>query len=118
MLRTSHLHTKDFIEDSLHEVIALRVKTEPKAPTLEFFFDFGVKADALYKLIMPRLPVSLATEFRQVGATNGFELVCRLTQTLDLPRADSALHVANEIRGLGVVTVCKDFGQTAGLTSS
>ena len=77
---------------------------------MEFGFDFHLKADALYKLIMPRLPVSLATEFRQVGATNGCELFRRPTQKLDTSRADSAFHLANEIRGLGGVTVCKDFG--------
>ena len=73
---------------------APRLEAEPKAPPLEFGFDFDVKADALYKLVMPKL--------RQVGATDGFELFRRLTQKLDPTRADSAFHLANEIRGLGV----------------
>ena len=64
----------------------------------------------MYKLLMPRLPTTLAAELRQVGATNGFELV-RIIQKLDLPRADSAFHVANEILGPGGVCVCKDFPQ-------
>ena len=82
-------------------MIAFRVKTEPEAPALEFGFDFDVKADAPYKLIMPRLLVTLVTESTQVGATNGFEVFQRFTQKLDPPRADSAFHFANEIRGLG-----------------
>jgi hypothetical protein len=75
-------------------------------------FDFDVKADALYKLLMPRLPVTLATEFRQVGQTNGFELYRRLVQKLDPPRADASFHLSNEIRGLGAGNLCKDFAHT------
>ena len=71
------------------------------------------KADALYKLVMPRLPVDLATEFRQTGgATNGFELFRKLVNKLDPARSDNAFHLANEIRGLGGVGACKNFDQT------
>ena len=44
--------------------------------------------------------------------THGFELVRKLNQKLDPPRADGAVHLANKIRGLGGVSVCKDFEQT------
>ena len=47
---------------TLHEVIAFKVKTEPKAPPLEVGLDYDVKTDALYKLVMPKLPVALATD--------------------------------------------------------
>ena len=61
---------------------------------------------------MPRLPTVLGTELRQVGVTNGFELFRKLIQKMDPPRADSAFHLANEIRGLGGVAVCNDFAKT------
>ena len=83
MLRTSRLYEETFEKDKLQDVEGLTLKHEPKAATLEFGFDFDVKADALYKLLMPRLPVALATEFRQAGQTNGFELYRRLVQKLD-----------------------------------
>jgi hypothetical protein len=54
----------------------------------------------------------LGTELWQVGVTNGSELFRKLIQKLDPPRADSAFHLANEIRGLGGVSVCKDFAMT------
>ena len=47
-----------------------------------------------------------------MGVTNGFEVFRRLIQKLDPPHADNAFHLANEIRGLGGVSVCKDFAQT------
>ena len=106
------IFTEDFTSDNLKEVEKLRKKTEPSAPDLDPSFDFHEKADALYKLLMPKLPVGLATEFRQVGTPNGFELFQKLTQKLDPPRADCAFHLANELRGLGGTTTCKDFAQT------
>jgi len=100
VLRASRLYEQTFEKDQLGEVEALSAKHEPKAPTLDYSFDFDLKTDALYKLLMPRLPVALATEFRQVGQTNGFELYRRLVQKLDPPRADASFHLSNEIRGL------------------
>ena len=94
------------------EMRSLKAKHEPLAPDMEFGIDFLGKADALYKLLMPRLPTALGTKLRQVGVTNGFELFRKLIQKMDPPRADSAFHLANEIRGLGGVSVCKDFAQT------
>ena len=61
---------------------------------------------------MPKLPVGLATEFRQVGTTNGFELFRLLAQKLDPPRADCAFHLANELRSCAPAQPCKDFAQT------
>ena len=109
ILRTSRFLNTEFAEKAVTEMRGLKTKHEPSAPDLEFGFDFLGKADALYKLIMPRLPTALGTELRQVGVTNGFELFCKLIPKLDPPRADSALHLANEIRGLGGISVCKDF---------
>ena len=43
---------------------------------------------------------------------HGFELFRKLIQKLDPPRSDSAFLLANEIRGLGGVSVCKDFAQS------
>ena len=100
-----HAHTHE-------EVKALTFRHEPRASTLEFGFDFDVKSDSLYKLLMPGLPVALATDFHQVGQTNGFELFRRLVQKMAPPRADSSFHLANEIRGLGGANLCKDFNAT------
>ena len=61
---------------------------------------------------MPKLPVSLSTELRQVGTPNGFELFRLLTQKLDPPRADCAFHLANELRSCAPPQPCKDFAQT------
>ena len=36
----------------------------------------------------------------------------KLVRKLDPPRADSAFHFANEIRGLGGANLCKDFAHT------
>ena len=106
LLRTSRIFIEDFTSDSLKEVEKLRKKTEPSAPDLDPSFNFHKKADALYKLLTPKLPVGLATEFRQVGTPNGFELFRKLTQKLDPPRSDCAFHLANELRGLGGTTTC------------
>ena len=112
MLRTSRIFTEDFPSESLKDLEKLRKKTEPSAPDLDPSCNFHAKADALHKLLRPKLPLGLATEFRQVGTPNGFELFRRLTQKLDPPRADCAFHLANELRGLGGTTTCKDFAQT------
>ena len=112
VLRTSRLYEETFEKEKLREVAALTKRHEPRSPDLEIGFDFDLKADALYKLLMPRLPVPLATEFRQVGQTNGFELYRRLVQKLDPPRADASFHLSNEIRGLGAGNLCKDFTHT------
>ena len=74
VMRTSRIYTEDFTNENLKEVEALRKKTEPDAPDLDYAFNFHEKADALFKLLMPKLSVGLATELRQVGTPNGFEL--------------------------------------------
>ena len=88
ILRTSRFLNTEFYESAIAEMRGLKTKHDPSAPNLEYDFDFLGKADALY-------------EFRQVGATNGFELFRKLIQELDPPRADSAFDLANEVRGLG-----------------
>ena len=95
----------EFNADALDSVAALATKVEKHEPAInQFLFKFEEKADALYKLVMPRLPVDLATEFRQTGGvTNGFGLFCKLASKLDPARCDNAFHLANEIRGLGGV---------------
>ena len=112
ILRASHFLNVEFTESVVAEMRGLKTKHEPNAPDPEYSFDFLGKADALYKLLMPRLSTALATELRQVGATNGFELFRKLIRKLDPLRADSTFHLANGIRGLGGVSVCKDFRQT------
>ena len=74
---------------------------------------FKKKSEAIYKLVMTRLPVDLATEFRQTGGVgNGFGLFRKLTQKLDPAHTDHAFHLANEIRGLRGTGACKNFDQT------
>ena len=106
ILRTSRFLNTEFTESAVTEMRGLKTKHEPDSPDLEYSFGFFGKADALYKLLMPRLLTSLGTELRQVGVTYGFEFFRKLIQKLDPPRADSAFHLANEIRGLGGVFVC------------
>ena len=112
ILRTSRFLNTEFLEGTVPEMRTLNTKHEPESPDLDYRLDFFGKSDALYKLLMPRLPTSLGTELRQVGVTNGFELFRKLFQKLDPPCADSAFHLANEIRGLCGVSVCKDVAQT------
>ena len=61
---------------------------------------------------MPRLNVALSTEFRQIGSTNGFELYRQVVRKLDPPKSDNTFHLANQLRGLGGTSACKDFPQT------
>ena len=109
ILRTSRFLNGEFTEVVVAEMRGLKTKHEPSAPDLEYGFDFLAKADALHKLLMPRLLPALGTELRPVCATNGFDLFRKLIQKLDPPRADSAFHLANQIHGLGGVSFCKDF---------
>ena len=47
-----------FNEDAMGAVIALATTIEKRDPQIDkFLLHFGEKADALYKLVMPRLPV-------------------------------------------------------------
>jgi len=112
VMRTSRIFTENFTGENLKEVEELRKKTEPSAPDLDPSFSFHEKADALYKLLMPKLPVGLSTELRQVGTPNGFELFRLLTQKLDPPRADCAFHLANELSSCAPPLPCEDFAQT------
>ena len=89
MLRTSRLFEETFEQAQLRDLEA--PKPDPKAAPLAFGFDFDVKSDAFYKLLMPRLPVAVATEFRQVGQANGFELYRRLVQKFDPPESGLCL---------------------------
>ena len=112
VMRTSRLYNDTFSFGNRGAVESLRRQTEPSAPDLDASFNFYEKSDALYKLLMPKLSVSLSTELRQVGTPNGFELFRLLTQKLDPPRADSDFHLANELRSCAPPTPCKDFAQT------
>ena len=69
LMRTSRIFTETFTSATFREVELLQKKTEPAAPDLDASFNFHEKADALYKLLMPKLSVSLSTELRQVGHT-------------------------------------------------
>ena len=80
ILRASRFLNAEFIEGAVPEMRTLKTKHEPESPDLDYGFDLFGKSDALYKLLMPRLPTSLGTELRQVGVTNGFELFRKLIQ--------------------------------------
>ena len=77
-------------------------------PVSAFYFDFSLNCDILYKLLMPRLNVELATEFRQMGSANGCELWRREMRKLDPPRSDVAFHMKAKIQDVSK-TICKDF---------
>ena len=50
-------------------------KRHDKAPVgNEYEYEFGVKTDIVYRLIMPELDELLRAEFSQSGDENGFEL--------------------------------------------
>ena len=101
----------EFDESALEKIGTYAAKVEGKLPAINMFlFKFHEKTDALYKLVLPRLPVDLATEFRQTGGTtNGFDLFWKLAQKLDAARSDNALNLWIEIPGLGGVSVRKNF---------
>ena len=112
LLRHCRLHEDGtFDETAIPAVIKIATDIEKRAPLLDpFLFKFNEKADALYKLVMPRLPVDLATEIRQTGGeSNGFELFRKLTQKLEPARSENAFHPANEIRGLAGAGACKNL---------
>ena len=81
-------------------------------PVDPHLFRFSLESSDLYKLLMPRLNVALATEFRQIGSTNGFELCRKVCIKIDPPKSNNVFYLSNEIRGLGGTTACKDFAQT------
>ena len=62
ILRTSRFLNVEFADRLVPEMRRLKTKHEPAAPNLWMFFDFPGKADALYKLLMPRLPTVIGTE--------------------------------------------------------
>ena len=102
LLRHCRLIDSIFDRDTgLSEVIAVCTRIEGKEPLQEYGFEFEAKADALYKLLMPRLNVALATEFRQIGSSNGFELYRQIARKLEPPKSDNTFTLQNELRGLG-----------------
>ena len=113
MLRNCRLLDQEFDGGSgLMELMEICRKVDGQAPVDPHQFEFSLKSDVLYKLLMPRLNLSLSTEFRQIGSTNGFELFRKVVRKLDPPKSDNTFHLTNEIRGLGGTSVCKDFAQT------
>ena len=101
----------EFTETNLAEVVKLAADHLGKDPIVVEGFNFASKSDALYKLIMPRLNTDMATEFKQVGQGNGFELWRALNRKIDPPRSDVAFHMKSEIKKLGE-TDCKDWTQS------
>ena len=61
---------------------------------------------------MPKLDVTLSTELRQTGTSNGFELFRQILRKLDPPMSDPTFHLENELRALSGTPVAKDFPQT------
>ena len=121
LLRHCRLHVEGaFDEKALPAVIKLATDIEKRPPALDhFLFKFEEKADALYKLVMPRLAVDLATEFRQIGGeSNGFELFRKLTQKLEPARSENAFHLANEIRGVGGIGLARILSKPSGSSNS
>ena len=112
MLRNCRLVDQEFNQTGLLEVIEVCEKVDNRTPVDADMFEFATKSDTLYKLLMPRLNLSLSTEFRQIGTSNGFELFRKVIRKLDPPKSDNTFHLANEIRGLGGTSPCKDFAQT------
>ena len=77
----------------------------------EFGFDFHVKADVLYKLMMPDLDEIQGAEVMQTGKSNDFELFRLLSRKIDPSRDDLASDMRTELQGLGKHT-CRDVLQT------
>ena len=63
-------------------------------------FEREAKADHIYKLLMTRLDVGLATKLRQVGKPNGFELWRLLSKKLDPRRDNQNFHLESAVRDI------------------
>ena len=113
LLASSRMLSQEFSAEALPEVIKFVISVNSgNCQVIEWDFDFTTKADTLYKQLMPKLPLELATNLRQVGSRNGFELYRRIVRKVDPAKENDAFHMGNEIRGVDGKGILKDFGQT------
>ena len=104
---------QEFSPEAFPEVVKLvKAAKHGSCQVTEWDVDCATKSDTLYKLLMPKLPLELVADLRQVGSTNGFELYIRVVRKIDPPKENDDFHMGNIIRGLGGKGILKDFGQT------
>ena len=102
LLASSRMLALEFTSSQLTEVIRLvKQVNHGQSQVKDWEFDFATKSDIFYKLLMPKLPLELATDLRQVGTSKGFERYRRVVRKIDPPKENDAFHMGNEIRGLG-----------------
>ena len=90
----------------------MKLVNHGQCQVVQWEFDVHTKSDTLYKLLMPKLLLELATDVRQVGSTNGFKLYRRVVLKIGPPRENNAFHMGNEIRGLGGKGTLIDLSHT------
>jgi hypothetical protein len=101
---------QEFTSDQLPDVIKLvKLVNRGQCQVAKWEFHFDAESDTLYKLLMTKLPLELATDLRQVGSTNGVELYRRVVRRIGPPQENDAFHMGNEIRGLGGKGTLRDF---------
>ena len=109
----SRMLSQELSPEALPEVVKLEKSVNNgNCQVSGWDFDFAAKSDTFYKLLVPKLLIELATELRQVGTSNGFELYRRVIRKIDPPKENDAFHMGKEIQGLGGKGTLKDFGQT------
>ena len=102
LLASSRMLSQEFSAEALPEVFKLvRSVNVGNCQVTDCEFDFATMLDTLYKLLMPKLPLELATDLRQWGSTNGFELYRRVVRKIDPPKENDPFHMGIEIQGLG-----------------
>ena len=65
LLGSSRMLAQEFTQDQLPEVIKLvKLVNHGQCQVADWEFDFCTKSDILYKLLMPKLPLELATDLK------------------------------------------------------
>ena len=81
LLRQLRYRDQPFTSAQLTEAISDAKARHDKAPDPSFS-EFAIKADILYRLIMPKLDDVMSNEFAQTGDENGFELFRQLANIM------------------------------------
>ena len=68
LLKCSRFLEEEFTQSNLGKVLEITTKINGKSAINEYMFNFH---DKLHKLVMPRLSAAFATDFWQIGSTNG-----------------------------------------------